>query len=166
LKISKLSFTCLQVCAHACISMMSLCCFQIEYAFAAGGGNESPSGAGALQPLSPNNGGFSFSQQVQGFGSFGSSCGLQLYGSINSGKVNTPYSVNATLESAPSSGYNANLGFVLNGQRCINPNAQMQHQTQQTLIQVCGPMRAQLVLKEPTTTKERLDEVCPLKLKE
>jgi hypothetical protein len=32
----------------------------------------------------------------------------------------------------------------------------------QTSIQVCGPLRANLVLKDPEITKQRLDEVCPL----
>jgi hypothetical protein len=128
-----------------------------------------------LQPIGTNTN----SSSYYGFGGYSSSssCGIQAYinGSAGKAGLSQPYPSSSTLVTGESNISNLSIqaGVVFNSQKCIDPNKQLQSQeniiklqtqTQltQTRVQICGSQRTELVKQNPTITKARLDEICPL----
>jgi hypothetical protein len=126
-----------------------------------------------------------YSQGSYNFGSYssGSSCGVQAYLNTNYGNGNAispisssqSQSQNSTVLNGTTSiqTFTIGAGVIFNSQKCLDPRKQLETQerlqTQQTTtqlkqtqFQICGPQRTELVKTNPTITKERLDEVCPL----
>ena len=77
----------------------------------------------------PSSSGFSFSQQFQGYGSGISSCGTQAF--VNTGLANG----GNTNGNIVGTNYTITGGFIFNEQRCIDPNKQLQVQSEQTNAQ-------------------------------
>jgi hypothetical protein len=141
-------------------------------------------------PLSNTIGGLSgsgtnnYSSGSYNFGSYstGSSCGVQAYLNTNYGNGNASSPISSQNQSSSSSILNGTTsiqtitigaGIIFNSQKCLDPKKQLetqerlqtnqtQNQLKQTSIQICGPQRTELVKANPTITKERLDEICPL----
>jgi hypothetical protein len=139
-------------------------------------------------PLSNGVGGLSgtnsYSSGSYNFGSYssGSSCGVQAYLNTNYGNGNASSPISSQTQSSSSSILNGTTnintltigaGIIFNSQKCIDPKKQLETQERiqsqqtttqlkQTQFQICGPQRTELVKTNPTITKERLDEICPL----
>jgi hypothetical protein len=156
-----------------------------------GTGTNTGSPATPTNPLSNGitslgtNGTNQYSQGSYNFGSYssGSSCGVQAYLNTNygNGNASSPISTSQT-QSSSSSILNGTTsiqtitigaGVIFNSQKCLDPRKQLETQeklqTQQTTtqlkqtqFQICGPQRTELVKANPTITKQRLDEICPL----
>jgi hypothetical protein len=153
--------------------------------------NNPPSPISTPNPLSNGIGGLngsgtnSYSSGSYGFGSYssGSSCGVQAYLNTNYGNGNASSPISSqTQNNSTSSILNGTTsiqtltigaGIIFNSQKCLDPRKQLEtqeriqtQQTQTTLkqtqFQICGPQRTELVKANPTITKERLDEICPL----
>jgi hypothetical protein len=143
--------------------------------------NPLSNGIGGLTSSGTNN----YSSGSYNFGSYssGSSCGIQGYINTNYGNGNASSPIyssqnqnssSSTLNAATSiQTFTLGAGIIFNSQKCLDPRKQLetqeriqttQNQTQlkQTQFQICGPQRTELVKTNPTITKERLDEVCPL----
>jgi hypothetical protein len=144
--------------------------------------NPLSNGIGGLNGSGTNN----YSSGSYNFGSYssGSSCGVQAYLNTNygNGNASSPISSQTQSSSNPSSTLNGTTsiqtftigaGVIFNSQKCLDPRKQLETQERiqtnqtttqlkQTQFQICGPQRTELVKTNPTITKERLDEVCPL----
>jgi hypothetical protein len=146
-------------------------------ALAAGGGGGTVDGGGnttisPIQTNSYNQNPFSsgYSNGFNGYNSGGGNCGIQAY--ITTGIQNSSNGVSittnntTTIGTSPSNIFQVTAGIIFNSQKCLNQQKALELQTtsqlKQTSIQVCGPLRANLVQKDPEITKQRLDEVCPL----
>jgi hypothetical protein len=145
--------------------------------------NPLSNGVGGLNSSGTN----SYSSGSYNFGSYssGSSCGVQAYLNTNygNGNASSPISTSQTQNNSNSSSIlngtttintlTIGAGIIFNSQKCLDPRKQLetqeriqtnqtQSQLKQTSIQICGPQRTELVKANPTITKERLDEICPL----
>jgi hypothetical protein len=131
-----------------------------------------------------NSSGNQYSQGSYNFGSYssGSSCGVQVYLNTNYGNGNASSPISSQTQSSSSSILNGTTnintltigaGVIFNSQKCLDPRKQLEtqeriqtnqttNQLKQTQFQICGPQRTELVKANPTITKERLDEICPL----
>jgi hypothetical protein len=152
-----------------------------------GTGTNTGSPITTTNPLSNGIGGLSgsgtnsYSSGSYNFGSYssGSSCGVQAYLNTNYGNGNASSPISSTQNSSILNGTtNINTltigaGIIFNSQKCLDPRKQLETQERiqtnqtttqlkQTSIQICGPQRTELVKANPTITKERLDEICPL----
>jgi hypothetical protein len=146
--------------------------------------NPLSNGIGGLNGIN-SSGTNNYSSGSYNFGSYssGSSCGIQGYINTNYGNGNASSPIyssqnqnssSSTLNAATSiQTFTLGAGIIFNSQKCLDPRKQLetqeriqttQNQTQlkQTQFQICGPQRTELVKTNPTITKERLDEVCPL----
>lgn len=108
-------------------------------AFGAGGGSDVGGGTGGVvTPLNTGGNGFSFSQQIQGYGNVGG-CGIQGTLSGNYGTLTAPYS--STVDSISSIGQANTHGFTVganvtfNSQKCTDPNKQLELQKEQIQAQ-------------------------------
>ncbi len=137
------------------------------------GNPNSNTSSGILSGTSPISNPFqnSFSNSYSSsYSGYGGNCGVQVY--INGGVLggNSPNSISlngvTAIEQTTSSAYGVQAGLVFNSKKCTNEERLEQNRSKtqitQTSIQVCGPERVRLADKDPTITKARLDEICPI----
>ena len=166
------TYTCLSF-VSSCLALSSL--FLLPSVSTAAGGGDANAGIGNAANINgvgnPNSSGnpgsgispssgFSFSQQFQGYGNGISNCGTQAF--VNSGVGNGGNTNGNTV----GTNYTITGGFIFNQQECLNPNKQLQVQSEQTItqqrincVQERGKLVAIIYTKNPSITPEELDRL-------
>jgi hypothetical protein len=130
---------------HITLGLLTIPISLVSYsldAHAAGGGGDTPGGSGnggtLVSPLSNGSSGFSFSQQIQGYGNVGG-CGIQGTLSGNYGTLTAPYSSTvdniSSIGQANTHGYTIGANITFNSQKCTDPNKQLELQKVQIQAQ-------------------------------